>query len=570
VIADGARERTTPGSASIPSSAPLFTRAAVRAAMVVFAVATAVYLPKTVNRFTFDDRIFILLDANVRDVHAALGEFGRDQARLYRPLRSVALASLTSAFGRQRPLPFHVAGILLHAACAALLTLIVWLLVADPPAALFAGLIFALHPVHADRVANITGSFDLLGLALGWGAWLLALLYDRGARAWTAGAAALALLLGCLASEEALMVWPLAAACFLLWPGDRRRRRRVMALLTAVVAGYLLARSLVLGGAARTAAYAAGSLSNTIWTMAVVAWRYVGLLFFPVGLSAAYGPTVRTQLDPAAAAGLLGIAALLGAAVALRRRPAISLAIVWFFLGLAPFSNLLRGDTLMAERYLYAGSGGFALAAGLLAAGLRVRRRAATAAMAVVLAIYAVGVVSRCAAWGRPVQLWTEAAVREPNSFLANLNAGYHSLVAGKTNNAERFAAQARRLEPQRAEPLMQLAEVAFGRHADGEAVRWLTTATETDPAYCPAFSALAKACVQTKDYPRAARTAVAALNCDPQESGAHYVLAYLLVAAGHCDEAAAHWSAIIRAQPEPPDYQAAIELRAHCARSKD
>jgi tetratricopeptide (TPR) repeat protein len=671
----------------------LIDRRAWLAALAAFVVAIAVYLPKTGNHFTFDDGAFILRNPYLHDWRSALGEFGRDQARLYRPLRSLALAALTGAFGQDHALPFHLAGIFFHAVCAALTTLIVWLLVADPlpairnsqfamEAALVAGLIFALHPVHADRVANITGSFDLLGLALGWTAWLLALAAVRAPRAPVnrppsapstvnrqpstvcavnrqpstvirqpstvnrqpstvnrqpstsvlAWGAALLMLLGCLASEEALMALPLAALSiwlpfpsapaislrclteskprqkakhpFRLFPFSFFHFPSFLSSLAFAALAYLALRAFVLGGAARTTTYAAGNLASTFWTMPVVVWRYIGLLIFPVGLSPAYAPTIHTHADPLAVAALLGVAGLITVAIAVARRaPVASMALGWFLLGLAPFSNLLPGDTLMAERYLYAGLGGFALAGGVAFAALRrayrerpraetrrhgvsgtghwplatdhcpdrppstVNRQpsAASVVLAAILVLYSAGVVSRCRAWGSPLRLWTEAATREPNSFLANLNAGYHTLQAHRLRDGERFAQQANRLDPQRAEPLLQLAEVAFQKQAPAEGLRLLEAAIKADPSYCASYDALASRRVVADDPSGAAQAAAAALHCDPADPSAHYVFAYLLFSAGRCEQAAPHIDAVLRAFPRPREYAAALELREKC-----
>jgi len=179
------------------------------AALAVFAAAFLIYLPKLANPFTFDDRLFIQTDPNLRDWSAALGEFGRDQASLYRPLRSLVLAGLIRLSGVENPVPFHLTGMLLHAVVSACVVLIVWLLPGRLAAALLAGLLFAWHPVHSDRVAFITAGFDLLGPAFGYAAWALALAYDRGGRRIHLWATGLLLAIGCFGGEEAVMTWPL-------------------------------------------------------------------------------------------------------------------------------------------------------------------------------------------------------------------------------------------------------------------------------------------------------------------------------------------------------------------------
>ena len=536
------------------------------AALAVWLIAAAVYLPKLPNRFTFDDRVFIQTDPHLHTISGALGEFTRDQARLYRPLRSLILAGVIAVFGLENSLPYQLAGIIFHATLAALMFAIVWLILRNGLAAFGAGLVFALHPVHADRVANITGSFDLPGIMLGYAAWACALWYDAAGKPWRLWLAALLLALGCLASEEALMAWPLLLGSLILIAGERGRRIRLVVVLTAVVVFHLILRSVILGGLGRTAEYAAGSLGNSILTMPVILWRYVGLLFWPVGLSPAYGPRIYDSFSPAVVAALVGIAALLALMVLARRRaPWLTLGIGWFFIGLAPFCNLLPGDTLMAERYLYSALAGFAVLAGWALGRAAIRPRAALTVVVVVLVAYAAGTVGRCRVWGNPPVLWAQAATREPASFLANLNAGYHSLQVRRFTDAQRFAMQAQRLKPERAEPLLQLGEAAIRQEDLRKGIDYLQRAVAADPKHCSAYSALAQALVMAGDHRRAAAVAGKAIKCDPRETQAHYVLAYLLVVAGKCELAKPHLATILRTQPRPQEYEPARQLIQHC-----
>jgi cytochrome c-type biogenesis protein CcmH/NrfG len=558
-----------PASESTPARA-VSTRLLLVAALGVFVAATLAYLPKVRNRFTFDDPVFITQNPRLRSLHEVALEFTRNQARLFRPLRSATLAGIIAVCGTERPLPFHLAGICFHASASALVLLIVWLTLADFPAAVAAGLIFALHPVHADRAVNITGSFDLLGLMLGYAAWALLLAYNRGGKPWLGPLGALTLLLGCLASEEAVMVAPLLAVCLFIAAGDRRRRRWALLLAFAMVIAYVAIRTKPVHGVARTFEYAAGGFGPTVWTMAVVFWKYVGLLLFPIGLSPAYGPHIYSTPSLASAAGLAGIVALLALGVVSRRRaPAVSLAVAWFCLGLAPFSNLLPSDTLMVERYLYAGLGGFAVAGGAAWAALARRRRSAIAVGAVVWAIYAVGVASRCAAWWQPLVLWGQAAVRQPNSYLANLNGGYHSLMALRLDDAERFAQRAHALEPNRPEPLLQLGDLAVNRGDPRGGLAFYDRAIAASPEFCSAYTASASAYVLLEEPQRAGEAALAAIQCDPAETHARYVLAYLFVSAGDCAAAAPQLEAILRATPRPAAYAPALDLRKRCDASQ-
>jgi len=62
--------------------------------------------------------------------------------------------------------PFHVTNVLLHAAASAAVALLAHQVRAEaggsPAPSVFAGVLFAAHPVHTENVANITGRADVL------------------------------------------------------------------------------------------------------------------------------------------------------------------------------------------------------------------------------------------------------------------------------------------------------------------------------------------------------------------------------------------------------------------------
>ncbi|HPQ71292.1 MAG TPA: tetratricopeptide repeat protein [bacterium] len=536
------------------------------AVVLVFVLAYGLYLIKLGNFFTFDDGIFIRTDLSLRGWSNLAQQFVSDQNMLYRPLRSAAYGILIHFFGIESPLPFHLTGLFFHAAISALVVLIVWLLLGDLRAAVLAGMIFAWHPAHTDRAVPLTASFDLLGLMLAYGSWALALAYDRFGKSRYMVGAVLSLLAACLSSEEAVMALPLIVGSFLLLPGERKRRLSLTIMLAGIVLWYLLTRSQVLGGLARTQVHAAGSLYNTLWTMPVVFWRYVGLLFFPVGLSPAYSPTIHTGPAPLPLVALSGLAALLVAMILARRRaPALTIGIGWLLLGLFPFANILPGDTLMAERYLYASLGGFALAMGALISRTALYRRQVIYVFVALLLVYGAGTIGRCLAWGQPLQLWGQAAQREPESFLANLNAGYHLVQANRLDEAESLLHKAAQLQSNRAEPLLSLGEIAYRRNDAQQALDLFRQATQADPDYCSAYSGLAQMYVLTGQMMPAAEAVDRALACDPDEPMAHYIAGYLFVLTGQCEAARPHLLKVIGMQPRVPQHESALELLAKC-----
>ena len=84
----------------------------------------------------------------------------------YRPLSMLAL-TLVYHIGDAAPWSFHLASILLHAAAALGAWAIARRLLSSERAALWAAILFALHPVHLESVAWISGISDPLAMCLG-------------------------------------------------------------------------------------------------------------------------------------------------------------------------------------------------------------------------------------------------------------------------------------------------------------------------------------------------------------------------------------------------------------------
>ena len=86
----------------------------------------------------------------------------------YHPLTVLTYKLEFSLFGLQ-PLPYHLTNLLLHAACCVAVYRFLSALGARPPSAFLAALLFAVHPVHAEPAAWISGRKELLwGLFAFW------------------------------------------------------------------------------------------------------------------------------------------------------------------------------------------------------------------------------------------------------------------------------------------------------------------------------------------------------------------------------------------------------------------
>jgi hypothetical protein len=367
--------------------------------LAVAACAIAAHIGALWNRFAMDDLYIIVWNPLVHSPDGIWQAFAMPYwppdlgGKLYRPL---AVASYAIDWLIAGPWWFHAVNLVWHAGATVAVAALTRRL-AGPTAALVAGLIFAVHPVHVEAVANVIGRAELMA---GLGACLAvyaAVAKDR------IGLSALALAAGLLSKENAavapgLIVW--AWAVGLGRPQPRRMAMYVGSWL--VVAGvYLAIRSAVLMPYARLhdlAPVFVGEGPVAVRLTAIAALADVArLLVFPLTLRVDYSPAERTIVTSLFDGRLwLGLLCLAAWAVLLvlawkRGRRVEAFGLGWIALAILPVANLLFPvGVLVAERTLYLPSVGLALAVGAWLSGMDPRRLR----MLVAVVIVAMGVRS--------------------------------------------------------------------------------------------------------------------------------------------------------------------------------
>ncbi|MBX6362736.1 MAG: hypothetical protein IRZ00_02610 [Gemmatimonadetes bacterium] len=503
------------------------SRRRTRLALAVAGVAALVYLPSLRNGFAYDDVPAIAGDPRIHTWAGVLGAFTRPywagggaELGLYRPLTSVSFG-VDWLLGGAAPAWFHAVNVLWHAAASTLS----FLLLAElfPPAAAFAGaLLFAVHPVHVEAVANVVGRAEPMSAAFFLGA---ALLWMRSGAALPARrlAAVASLYALALLSKESAATLPallvLLDAARREWSaragglaGYLRRRGAALGVLLAVLAAATVARVAVVG-CLSPAAYdptlevVAGGPERIL--TALQAWPvYLRLLLFPRTLLADYGPRILLPAfgwTTAAAAGLALLAALvIGGLVALdRARPRAALGLLWFPLTILPVSNLLfPTGILVAERTLYLPSlalgFGVAGAGALLATWPPAVRRTAAALAAVVVVAFAARSILREPDWASTETIFAALMRDRPDSFRAHWIYARRAALAGDAAGARAHYDEALRLWPYRRALLLEageaavregrldyaavLARIAAERWPDDPRVRALAAATRRTP----------------------------------------------------------------------------------------
>ena len=353
------------------ASPPVKVTRDARLYLAVAVCAVVVYIGALWNRFALDDGPIVALNPLVQAPSGVWRAFVHPYwpasfgGQLYRPL-AVATYALDALL--DGPAWFHLVNLLWHAGASVGVAALArrW---SGERSALVAGLLFAVHPVHVEAVANVAGRAELMAA-------LFSMLAVYAALAWgSVGWSAAALALGMLSKENAVVVPALVIWGWLTGlarPG--RRGALAFAISWALLgAAYVALRAAVLRhstGFLELAPVFDGARSVPIRLTAVAAFTDVArLLVFPLTLRADYAPAERTLVTSLADGRLLlGLACLVAWATLLtwawrRARMLEAFALGWIAIALLPVANLVVPvGVLIAERALYLPSAGLVIA----------------------------------------------------------------------------------------------------------------------------------------------------------------------------------------------------------------
>ncbi|MFH0943923.1 MAG: tetratricopeptide repeat protein [Planctomycetota bacterium] len=471
-------------------------------ALLVAAAALLVYLNALGGGFVFDDKPLLLDNpASLRFDRLPLhftGEegFHKTMGRYYRPLVSVTYAVDRSLgetlFGGIDPRTFHFTNVVIHVLASLAALRLLRLLLENRAAALLAALLFAVHPIHTEAVAWISGRTDSLAALFYLTALSEFIRFSRGA-----GRGSLILLhvsfVAALWCKEMAVTLPAAAilldqtACA---PRVRtvRARLALIASLAAVTLLFLLLRQAALSGKEVTATmeYFHGKSPVTVLaTMLQTLPQCARLLVLPKGMLYHYNGTLPYLDSLLAGRAMLSAAFVLGtmaAALLVRRRlPLVTCAILFFFASLLPVLNIVPTVSLMAERFLYIPSLSLSLLLGILLREIRppAIRRALFLAAVASLVCCAILTVNRNRDWKSNESLY-QSAEGSPGTLLS-VNLGNLHFQRGEMEQAEALYLQALELKEETSRAHLNLGMVRFFRGAN-DLIASQQAAKEGDP----------------------------------------------------------------------------------------
>lgn len=424
--------------------------------LLLMAAAFLLYAQSFGHQWTMDDQLVVARNTDIR----SLKEFLEDSYP-GRPLREVTYLLDYQLFGAN-PAGYHLQNIFWHGLSASLVVVLGSTLGASPLVAWLAGILFLVHPLNVEVVANISHRKESLMLTFS----LLALLslhrFYHKERRWLWGAIGVtALGVASLAKQAAVGVVPVILG-YESNAADMSRRIlfrrpwvvRVFMLSAAMAAiGWIL---LVWPSEAFQSSMSESLVHMNVyknWTsqlyllfiLKAVTFMFARLLW-PTDLAMEYlFPAPDGWFDPWVLAGL-GILALLVWLIWRLRREPLPFVGVLLMLGFwLPVSNLFWPlSYFAADRYMYGVCAGFALLISWLAGQLFERRRTLhLAASGTVLACFAVLAWHQDKVWANELTLYTQAIAVSPASTTAMMGVGMAHLNAGNLDEARRHLEKA-------------------------------------------------------------------------------------------------------------------------------
>jgi tetratricopeptide (TPR) repeat protein len=272
-----------------------------------------------------------------------------------------------------------------------------------------------------------------------------------------------------------------------------------------------------------------------------VIWLYLRLLVAPYGQALDYDlPIVANLWHWPSMVGLLGIVALLTAAMLLRKRqPVVSAGIFWFFLTLAIESTLIPLDPVFEHR-LYVPMFGVVLVA--MSALTLLPRRAAVSIAVLAGVILAVLTWQRNALWSDPVAFTEDNLRKAPRSERIRVDLGNLYLKQNRVEEARKLYEEALAINPGYVLIHINLARAYVAQMEYHKAVAILQEGLRRNPIYFQLYNNLGVVQNMLGDYRAAVDTLERATHIESENATVYFNLGIAYDRLDRLDEAIANF----------------------------
>ncbi len=443
------------------------------------------------NSFQYDDTHVIERNPFIKDgsnlfqffLDPRLGSGLCNETSSYRPLLMMSLA-FNYRLGGLNVFGYHLVNFLVHLFC----TLLVYFIALHffrwgeetaeahpwrpPLAALFAALIFGLHPVQVESVTYISSRSSSLAALFYLASFFTYLQYRGTGKIRDLVLSTLAFAGTLLVKETGITLLVILGLLELLYPRGRSLKTRYRSLLPhgLLSLAYLGSRFFLLGSL-QYGNPPLRSFAEQILTQPRAWIYYLGTLILPLNLSVDYDfPVSHALLESGVILSLtLLLALILILARLSKTNRAIGFWALWFAINLAPTNSLIILEDVVTDRWLYLSSVGYAI---LISYGLiwvyRVAVEGRSRAVQVIfffscalaIELYGYSTLLRNFDWRSQRTLWEDAVAKSPRKARPYNGLGLALVYSNRLEAARQNFEHALTLDPRWGQPYLNLGYV--------------------------------------------------------------------------------------------------------------
>jgi tetratricopeptide (TPR) repeat protein len=470
---------------TLPPPVAWSSRLTILSTLAIALFSCLLYVPSLRNAFVWDDIILIgspeitTLDAPTmkRIFTTNFWDVSDATSGMYRPLSTLSFYA-DYQMHKAKPAGFHQTNIILNAAVSGVTFLALLEMFAQPVLALVAALLFTVSPIHVENVAWVSGRTDIIATLFALlTIWFYARWRNRGG-VMNAAASLVAFVLALLSKEIAVVV-PAVIAVYELSPRaavkpeeKTARPWSVLIAMCVLLAAYFAVRRALLGSSLGALPRMTHGFSQAVaFSLSVIA-HYAYKLVFPFRLNPTPEfPPPANFFNLHTLVGIAVVGLIVVSVIRWKQHRAFMFGMAVIVCGLLPVLHIVPANQVLAERFLYFPSFGYALLVALAMTYLMQRRKsAAMVAVGIFLLACSVRTVTGTVVWKDEMTLFGKAVQLSPNSPTANFDFGVTLAQQGKLEDALVYLRRATEISPNYADAwsAMGRAEDKLGQHAAG------------------------------------------------------------------------------------------------------
>jgi len=469
------------------------------------------------NSFQYDDFHVLVKNPAVKDsaychqffLNPQLGSGTIKETSGYRPLLMVSFA-LNYYLGGSNVFGYHLVNFILHTLCAILVFFISLLFFrlssnedgSNPTrgqlTALFAGLVFALHPVQTESVTYITGRSSLMTALFFLAAFWFYVQHGLSGKNRHLLLSSCSYACALLVKEAAVTLLLVLIIFDLLFPLGRTWKKRFFSLLPYLFLStiYIILR-IHFFGFLQNGSQPIRPFYQNLLTQPRAWVHYLGTLLLPLNLNVDYDFSIAHSVFENQVIFSIIILTVVAAVIWKISKTSRVVAFfgLWFAANLMPTNSVIPLQDVVTDRWLYLPSVGYAVIMAVAAEWVfRVKVRSGSRAghlvffflCALVVEVYGFATVLRNFTWTSYWTLWEDAVAKSPNKSRPHLALGVALNQVGRGGEAIEELRKAADLNPKAGEPHLNLGYIYFGQGKLEEAIQAFQKAIVLSPRLLP------------------------------------------------------------------------------------